>query len=364
MTTNGVDRVTGIPLVFHFTGNDVPRWGAVTLRHAKTRWPGQVFLLTDRDKLPSFPGVSCVPTEGWYDPEPFRDFATTFARPNSFRGGFWYHAVERFFVLQQWASHFEIERFIHTELDVVLFGGEKLSHSLAKLTKGVFFPRASASNAGANFLYVNELKGLTKLVEFFQANSGQEYEMGLLARFLDEHPELSGSLPSHFNFESDFSSDAGKNCIPLKVFQGVIDVHPIGTWIFGQDPRNEPGGMVFNHYFYQGIGTPEVSDLKFRYSFKQRQLLVRVRDLPEWPVHALHVHSKVMRRAHNPILLATYAWLANRSARTVIAVQHLHKYPLRGYIRLRDWVYLRLFVPLRNRSPISNGTKPDRSNTQ
>ena len=349
MVTSRGDRRTNIPLVFHFTGNDVPRWGAVTLRHAKTRWPGEVILLHDRDKIPSFPGITCVTTVDWYNPEPFRNFSETFGRPNSFRGGFWYHAVERFFVLQQWASHFRIERFVHTELDVVLLDGETLVARLAELARGIFLPRASASNAGANFLYVNGLDGLVPLVRFFRENSGDEFEMGLLARFLDEHPNLAASLPSHFNFQSDFSSKAGRNHIPLESFQGVIDVHPIGTWIFGQDPRNETSGVVSNHFFYQGIGTPELSDLKYRYSLKRRQLLVRGRDSQEWPIHALHVHSKVMRRAHNPISLYSYAWLANLGVRTVIIIQHLHKYPLRAILRVRDWLFLLLVVPARQR---------------
>ena len=360
MVTSSGDPRTNIPLVFHFTGNDVPSWGAVTLSHAKTRWPGQVVLLHDREKLPRFPGVVSLSTESWYDPQPFFNFSKNFGRPNSFRGGFWYHAVERFFVLQQWASHFEVERFVHTELDVVLFDCENLVVRLAELGKGIFLPRASASNAGANFLYVNGLDGLAPLVRFFGENSGDDYEMSLLARFLDEHPSVTASLPSHFNFESDFSSKAGTNHIPLVSFQGVIDVHPIGTWIFGQDPRNERSGIVFNHFFYNGIGTPEISDLKYRYSFKRRQLLMRLRDSREWPVHALHVHSKVMRRAHSPVFLAAYAWLANRKTRTAVVIQNLHKYPLRGFLMLRDRLYLALVVPLRSRWPTAKARKPDK----
>jgi|GEM_PF-3105271 len=338
-----------IPLVFHFTGNRVPAWGSVTLKQAPNRWPGPVVFLHDRLDNPTYPGVQSVEISKWYNKRPFQSFADNFARPTDFRNGFWFHAVERFFVLSQWAEYFNVPRFLHTELDVALFEGDQLEANLSLLPQGLFFPRASQKNAGANFLYVSGRASLKPLLQFFISNSGEEYEMGLLARFLDEEQTMSNSLPSHFDFEEEFPTNLGANRISLSELGGVVDVHPIGTWILGQDPRNEPSGPVYNHYYYQNIGTPELANLKYRYSLSQKQLLVRKGVGPEWPVFALHVHSKLTRLVSLGWAMAVLTWLANRSFKTLLIPQNLTRYVKSFLQRVLNLLYLKLIVPTRRR---------------
>ena len=337
------------PLVFHFTGNDIPAWGLVTLKNSPQRWPGQVFLLHDRDQPPQIEGVSSVDVRDWYDPQPFQEFSARFERPSQFRNGFWFHAVERFFVLDQWSEEFETARFLHTELDVVLMWCDQLSTTLAKLPRGIFYPRASQMNAGANFLFVNGAQALRPLLDFFIQNSGEEYEMGLLARFLDERETNALALPSHFNFEDDFPVNPGGAGVTLQRMGGVIDVHPIGTWIFGQDPRNKPTGAIFNHYYYHNIGTSELSALTYRAARPSGELLVHREIGAEWPVFALHVHSKVMKRAHNPYALGLYAWLSNRNWKTMIVAQNLTQYPRAIARKGMNFIYRNLILRLLNR---------------
>lgn len=336
-----------IPLVFHFTGNLMPSWGMATLKQAIKRWPGRIVFLHDQNENPRVRGVDSVDIREWYSKQPFEEFAEKFARPTNFRGGFWYHAVERFFVLSQWAKRFEVSRLLHTELDVVLFNGNQLETQLSKLPHGLFFPRASPQNAGANLLYIHGHNALHPLVQFFSDNGGVEYEMGLLARFLDEFPKDGSSLPSHFDFASEFPSFGRKNRISLEQLGGVIDVHPIGTWILGQDPRNESEVSIFNHFFYHNIGSQELADLKYRHSIQQKQLFVRKGSGPEWPVFALHVHSKLVPLASTDWIMAVLARLANQKFRTLLVPQHLEKYPARFFKATLDYFYLKLLIPTR-----------------
>jgi len=340
-------RAQPIPLVYHFTGAEIPGWALVTLGHSGKNWPGPVYFLHDRKAFVPPRGVISVQLDGWYDPKPFQSFAEKFARPRDFRDGFWFHAIERFFVLSQWAKFAEQSRFLHTELDVVLMGHNTLIGVLPRSPQGVMYPRASDENAGANVLYVNGEDSLLPLVDYFLSRSGDEFEMRLLAKFLDEHPEQGIALPSHVNLGRNAYRSSSLNHMQPGSLGGVVDVHPLGTWMFGQDPRNEKYGSVFNHYYYPLIGSEDLREMKFRFHWSSKQLFVTGLDKTEWPVFALHIHSKVMRRAHSRIGMWAYSLLANRERRTLVILQNVHRRPLAGLQLLIDRFYRGIVRPLR-----------------
>lgn len=335
------------PLVYHFTGTELPSWALVTLRSSARRWPGSVVLIHDRTLSETIPGLEIHFLHDWYDPEPFSVFSRNFRQPKDFRDGFWHHAIERFFILSQWAEVNNVPRFLHTELDVLLMGHEALATALPLDRPGVMYPRASEESAGANFLYVSGVGALRPLLDFFTANSGSEFEMNLLARFLDEKPRIARALPSHYDLEKAILDPPDSSSESLSELGGVIDVHPMGTWIFGQDPRNAPGGPVLNHFYYPTIGSEFVDRLRYKLDFQQTQLSVKNVDGRTWPIYALHIHSKLMRRAHNPLMLWFYASLANLPWPTVIIFQNFDSVLRRLARRLVDVFFLRLVVPFR-----------------
>jgi len=338
---------SSLPLVYHFTGADIPSWGVVTLKQSAKNWPGPVFLLHDRPAIQPLQGVHQISTDGWYDQDPFNIFAKSFARPQNFREGFWFHAIERFFVLSQWSEFFGEPRFLHTELDVLLMGHNTLNKALPKDRIGVMYPRASAENAGANVLYVNGAGSLTPLLNFFTDRSGEEFEMSLLAQFLDDFPGQSSALPSHLSIGASPFGALLENHIQPEELGGVVDVHPLGTWIFGQDPRNEKHGPVFNHFYYPLIGSEELKEMTFRFDWGEKQLFVTGLRNSEWPVFALHVHSKVMKRAHSRLAMWTYARLANQRWRSLVVIQNLHKRPISLLQSFVDHLYRRVVRPFR-----------------
>ena len=171
--------------------------------------------------------------------------------------------------------------------------------------------------------------------------------MALLAKFLDEHPSDARALPSHFTLEQDAKGDETSPSISLSEFGGLVDVHPIGTWIFGQDPRNVKTGPVFNHFYYPDIGSPFVEHLRYFLERGTNQLFVRNVDGTEWPVFAVHVHSKLMRLAHSPIGLRLFVWLANRPGKSPVIVQHLDKAPRRLLRQAIDTLFRLVVRPLR-----------------
>lgn len=295
----------------------------MTLKNAGQRWPGAVVLIHDRVLKKPIPGIEVHSPKDWYDPKPFQSFASDFLQPKDFRGGFWHHAMERFFMLAQWADTNTVPRFLHSELDVLLMNHQAFAKSLPRGSGKVMYPRASDVSAGANILYVDGLGSLHPLLNFFTENSGPDFEMNLLARFLDEKPDCSRSLPSHFDLEHEILQRGAASGGLLAQLGGVVDVHPMGTWIFGQDPRNVPGGPVFNHFYYPTIGSEFVERLKYRFIWRSSELHVENVDGRHWPIYALHVHSKIMLAAHSKLGLGIYSWLANKPWRSVVILQNL-----------------------------------------
>lgn len=324
--------VHNIPLVFHHAGTSIPRWALTTLKFSAQSWDGPIYVLLDHPhQLPQ--GVAPVVISNWYDPDPFQEFATRFGRPIDFREGFWFHAVERFFVLSQWSRHFNEPIFLHTELDVRLMAPRLLCDSLPKDQTGVHYPRASQFNAGANVLFVNGENALDPLLEFFLKSDGELFEMEILARFLDEELGNGFALPSHYSLEHD-------EFLRPKEMTPLFDVHPIGTWILGFDPRNSKNAPVFNHYYFEGMGSELLSQLMYSFSFRKQYLQVHHRELGTFPVVALHVHSKLMLRAHLDPVLALYTLFANFPWKTLIVGQHWGKFIQTRVQEFVDRLYL------------------------
>ena len=346
------DRRWPIPLVFHYTGAKLPSHARYSLLKALRDWPNNVYLIHDRPVRFDLEGLVVSDPSAWYNPKPFRAWADKTEMPLSFREGFWHHAVERFFMLDQWSRTLKHDRFLHCELDVAIFQSVELEKVLETLPPAVYYPRASNSHAGATWLFSSSSTAFSKLVSFLAENSGSAYEMSLLARFLDEFPEDAIAAPSHYTLEKlELGDDSSLNS--LQRWGGVIDVHPLGTWLLGDDPRNTRAGPVFNRIYYEGVGSKFVERLRFHYSTGQDILKVQGPTGESWPVFALHVHSKKMRTGYVPILVRMHVMFLSLPFRVPIAFRGFGKWVSRPLIRFADAIYLLCFRKLssRRRSP-------------
>ena len=331
------------PLVFHHQGWEVPRYGLITLRESAKILGGPIIFLNNTREPLRLKGITDSKLDDWYDPEPFQKIKGDIPMDENFRAGFWLHALERFFVLNQWFARNPHHSFVHAELDVRLFAPGPLFDRLDAYAQGVFLPRASIHQAGANWLYCNSAGALDRLEKYLANSVSKGFEMQLLARFLDQDDDLH-SVPTHASFEQHGRQGApGFQALEKIQIGGVVDVQPLGTWLFGQDRRNSPKQPIFNHFYFEEIGTPALDELRFRYSWTNKALLVRhVSSKEEWPVFALHVHSKVMNRAFSPVGLAFYAWLANRKFDSIIIFQNVFRFGLSRLKILTDRFYLQL----------------------
>lgn len=331
-----------IPLVYHFSGGPLPKYGYRSLSEAAKRWSGPVVLLHDRDLAKPVANAQVDNFLSWYNPDPFASWAKNSEMQLDFRNGFWFHAIERFFVLDQWFRNSSYKHFLHCELDVAVMNSDLLVTTLQKLKPGIYYPRASKLNAGANWLFSNSPAALAALVAYLTENSGREFEMPLLAQFLDDFPQISAAAPSHYSFENPSPGFSFLEARRLREWGGLVDVHPIGTWILGHDPRNVVSEPVFNHFYYEGIGSPTVASLRVLFLWKTRSLWIEDIDGVRWPLFALHVHSKRIEIGYSSLRLAIYVLLARLPWRTVIIGQHWGKWGIGKIKKLVDECYLGL----------------------
>ena len=292
-----------IPLVFHYSGDKFPDYAYKSLRKAAERWPGRTILISDITLKAAIAGVEVVTTGGWYDREPFLSWTRVTPLSKEFRSGLWFHALERFFLLEQWAMAAGVSKFLHCELDVALYDSATVFGILEKLPDRLYFPRASPRIAGASWFFSSSTKALSQLTSFLVSEAENGNEMLLLARFLDHFPELSESAPSHYSIQMAVEFQEPTEIRKLREWGGVVDVQPIGTWLLGRDPRNSKNFLNYSRRYYEGIGSDFLSKLNYRFDRDKKCVTVGTESVGHFPVFAIHVHSKKVRRAYSPVYL-------------------------------------------------------------
>lgn len=330
------------PLVYHYGGDRIPDYAVITLKKVVTFWPADVHLLHSSSRPPKIDGLTLNDFRDWYSPERFQKVREETQMDQEFRQGFWLHALERFFILNEWLSFTGHTRVLHAELDVRLFDHGDLFDVLDSLGTAVYMPRASVHQAGANWLYCNDSRALELIVDQFCERASEGFEMQLLARFMDEFPHRLRAVPTHTAVENEDPDDVEYPVPSFSAIRRIVDVHPLGTWMLGQDPRNIPDQPVFNHFYFEELGSEKLRQVRYHYSWRKRRLEVGHRDGPRYPVVALHVHSKIMRRAHSPLFLALYALLANQRFRSLVEPQKMGAYAASIVRRIVDSSYLLL----------------------
>lgn len=336
----GLDQADYPPLVYHYGGSAIPDYALVTLRKILNLWPSDVYLLHSTSQPPKIRGLISEDFRDWYSPDKFEEVLLKSHMDGEFREGFWLHALERFFVLSQWMAITGRQRLLHAELDVRLFDHGDLFERLDAIGSGAFMPRASVHQAGANWLYCNNPDALKLIADEFSRRAGEGFEMQLLARFMDDFPSQILAVPSHTSVEDPDPSEVGYAAIRLQEIEKVVDVHPLGTWMLGQDRRNVPNQPVFNHFFYEELGSDKLKNVRYRYSWANHRLEVQHQQGPRYPLVALHVHSKIMRRAHSAPYMALYCWLANQHFDSLVIPQRLDTFIASVGRSVRDSLYL------------------------
>lgn len=306
----------GPPLVYVQLGAPLPEYAVTTLRVAVERGDGPVVLATDAAVPPTVDHrVTVLPTARWYDPAAFAAFRRRSTLDPAFRGGFWLHAAERFFVLAAAARHLGLDRLLHAELDVLLMPLGGLGARLDRAGRGVFVPRDHPGRAIASLIYVNDTGALDLLNRTLTEEAASGNEMRLLARFLDRHPERGFGLPTDDALRRTWGPRRPRTVGPGTV-GGIVDAAALGQWLLGVDPRNTDGPVLNRFRNERMRHDPE--RLRFTVDRTTGAMTVRRGRSRAVPLLGLHVHSKAMDVAADPGRLADVVARCEAGEATVI----------------------------------------------
>ena len=327
-----------LPLVYVYLGNQLPTYARHSLLFAKRRYSGEIVLLTDQKLDQVLPGVKVIDIRSWYDPVPFASFAEASPLDSLFRGGFWLKAVERFYVLQQYARVFGVDRFFHAELDVLIFDIEDLPEKLDGEAQGIFVPAQRPNRAIASLIYVNNPAALDELVDFFPGHVDLGNEMNLLGRFLADCSHIAHGLPSETALDSE-SWPVSPSSASIQV--GLVDSLGFGPWILGYDPRNIVG-TTWNK-FSEGDAGERLKDYRFRAGLFGGSLEVMPKGGAPIRIRALHLHSKRFARLRIPGVLAFYAFATRFPFRVPVTLSTgkiKHRITSSALSKKNSWVVL------------------------
>lgn len=243
---------------------------------------------------------------------------------STFRAGFWAKTLQRFFVLEQFMKLNRIPKAAHAELDVVLLAAEGSLPKLDKRGKGIFIPWFPGKYAIGSFVYINDVVGLSRLVERALTPSYPN-EMELLKQFLIESPDCAFGLPTADQLISPnpapLTANSPPNLLTTEEAGGVFDAARLGQWVFGLDSRNVQGTISWNHSIDQSPDHGSPGGRTRMIGVRSDGQLQIARERKSTTVLTLHIHAKTMVRATNPTLRSAYIRLSNLKVRVPIRVK-------------------------------------------
>lgn len=293
------------PLVFVFLGNQLPEYTRAALKFAAKGHDGSVVLLTDTSsQLSSSIWFEVVDIRDWYQREHFEVFSGNSLINSAEFGGLWFHAIERFFVLNQYMKHFGLEAVFHAELDVMVFNLRGIEAECDATAKGLFAVMDSPDRVLASLFYVNDLAVFDDFLAFVSRSTSARNEMEILKEYFQQFPNRTRSFPNSRFFEnrSEPSTD-----IELSDRFGLFDGSVFGQWLFGVDPLHKRFGTK-NHFRNKVVNFP-IEAIRFRFSATRRKLYVHGPNNVSRELRSVHVHSKIVRRLVNWPVLVLYLWL-------------------------------------------------------
>jgi len=315
------------PLIFVFQGLRWPKYVKHSLRLAARTAQVPVVVLTNLEPLSGAPEVSWFKIADFYQRKDFDDFQRESNLPRAFRNGFWFHTVERFFILRDFMSSRGITHCFHGELDCVFLHLNELEIEIKTAgLAGFFFPRETSDRGLGSLVYMNNLESLSNLCEHFlkhaclglpDASAGNEMHLlGLLP-----HDGKNGQFHALPTAEWFFRKDSDSWPVYSSGARSIVDGAALGRWVFGMDPANTGGrgtsNLIQNHRFLVPFHH-ELAALEFKFSRQSWKLHGRNKSEDEWfQIRVLHVHSKVHHKLTARYVSRVLARV-NYSKRTVV----------------------------------------------
>lgn len=287
---------------FVFLGGPLPKYALSSLLLAKVHSGLTVTLVAEGHVHRQIKNlqVGFVGLEDFYDPSRFQQARSQVKLDHDFRGGFWLHTLERFFVLEQLMRVRMMKSIFHAEMDQLLFSADRLVTSLSSQTrKGLFFPVHSKEKAVASVFFCNDISQISSLVESAAHGPPFANEMELLLRWARNNPTRFFALPTLRDVVQTNSKLEAHETLPADEIGGVTDAAELGLWVGGRDPRNlalskVPSTKFVYHPEKAALSHDFLRTLNFEFEVEASRLFVSSkRSVNELQIYNLHIHSKI-----------------------------------------------------------------------
>jgi hypothetical protein len=254
-------------LLFVHIGPELPTWLRPTLDQARLFNSCPIVLVADanalgRAQLPQSLDVLQVPLQELGVSEKQRAFRDISPLDREFRGGFWNHTSERFFVVESAMQALSLQNAVHLENDVLLYCSlDELVPRLSQAYQGIAATFDNDGRCVPGLLYFPSQRSVSALTDFFLAVLRQIANtpiargvndmivLGALrtrGRGAIDHlpiipPDYPGVLRSAVGHTAADPACYSRNFDTLGV---VFDAAALGQFLGGVDPRNASGPTV------------------------------------------------------------------------------------------------------------------------
>lgn len=275
---------------------------------------GRIVLLTDVDhEIPEDRRYEVVKINDWYDPTHFDGFRANASLDSSAMGGFWFHVVERFFVLHQFMEREGLHSLFHAELDVLVINLDGVSEACDAHGSGIFAVMDDPTRALASLFYVNSSTKFSHFLGFAADDLSMKNEMAMIAAYLQMFPENGHALPSSPFFEPG-QPQLAPSAVPDEI--GLFDAAAFGQWLFGVDTKLVKYASR-NHFRNETVRFP-IEQLKFTATLLDRRFEVSSPWRGARSLRTLHIHSKIIGRLRFRPAILFYFIIARLSRSFVV----------------------------------------------
>jgi len=258
------------PLVFVETGRKPSKCLLNNLKIHVEKYPNRakILILSKKFLNTQIPGVEMVFEETLPDTVMLNNFSLIKKNWKGLQHNYWTNTTKRFYILEKYMDHMNIDKLIHLESDCVLLDDSEIEQEFNKDDWGLKYPKQHNLYGCASILLINKKETFREFLQYILKNwhRNDVTDMNLLGEFI-EFEYYADYLPS-----ANLVNNSNKT---------IYDGGSIGRYFLGADARNcrfpfsarglidnEPGSLKVNSpvikltssnfFIYSDIGIPEL----------------------------------------------------------------------------------------------------------
>lgn len=246
----------------------------------------------------------------------------------NYRNGFWVNTFKRLVILNLIANRHNLNRFLHAELDNIIFEFSDLMDALDQTYSGVFVPMDNHSRAIGSIIYVNDVEILKLMLDRLN-DCRFDNDMEFLGYCVNEVKNVY-SLPTESGIVGEFpgqKSKYTKNIFGSLRF--VSDAAALGQYYFGIDKRISGNCFVRNLFKNENVKI-NCEKIELIYS-KDRNVCELHYDGLVCRLTNLHIHSKLFKQIKSNRKLNYVIHSGNKNTEIILQVNIIRCIALKLY---------------------------------